>query len=55
MNTWNNILYQNSSEPPGYVGHAEGGVGSGQLINDVEETPNCIVLLDEVEKVKSQA
>ena len=36
--------------PPGYVGHAEGGVGSGQLINDVEETPNCIVLLDEVEK-----
>lgn len=36
--------------PPGYVGHAEGGVGSGKLINDVEETPNCIVLLDEVEK-----
>jgi ATP-dependent Clp protease ATP-binding subunit ClpA len=36
--------------PPGYVGHAEGGMGSGQLINDVEETPNCIVLLDEVEK-----
>ena len=24
--------------PPGYVGHAEGGAGSGQLINDVEET-----------------
>ena len=36
--------------PPGYVGHAEGGIGAGQLINDVEETPNCIVLLDEVEK-----
>ena len=36
--------------PPGYVGHAEGGAGSGQLINDVEETPNCVVLLDEVEK-----
>ena len=36
--------------PPGYVGHAEGGMGAGQLINDVEETPNCIVLLDEVEK-----
>ena len=36
--------------PPGYVGHAEGGAGSGQLINDVEESPNCIVLLDEVEK-----
>ena len=36
--------------PPGYVGHAEGGAGAGKLINDVEETPNCIVLLDEVEK-----
>lgn len=36
--------------PPGYVGHAEGGMGSGQLINDIDETPNCIVLLDEVEK-----
>jgi ATP-dependent Clp protease ATP-binding subunit ClpA len=36
--------------PPGYVGHAEGGVGSGKLINEVEETPNSIVLLDEVEK-----
>jgi ATP-dependent Clp protease ATP-binding subunit ClpA len=36
--------------PPGYVGHAEGGVGSGKLINEVEESPNCIVLLDEVEK-----
>ncbi|SVB52834.1 uncharacterized protein METZ01_LOCUS205688, partial [marine metagenome] len=36
--------------PPGYVGHAEGGMGAGQLINDVEETPNCVVLLDEVEK-----
>ena len=36
--------------PPGYIGHAEGGAGSGRLINDVEETPNCIVLLDEVEK-----
>ena len=36
--------------PPGYVGHAEGGAGAGQLINDVDETPNCVVLLDEVEK-----
>jgi ATP-dependent Clp protease ATP-binding subunit ClpA len=25
-------------------------MGAGQLINDVEETPNCVVLLDEVEK-----
>ena len=30
---------------PGYVGHAEGGVGSGQLINDVEEQskPYCSI------------
>jgi ATP-dependent Clp protease ATP-binding subunit ClpA len=36
--------------PPGYVGYAEGSVGSGQLINDVEDNPNCVLLLDEVEK-----
>jgi len=36
--------------PPGYVGYAEGSTGSGQLINDVEDTPNCVLLLDEVEK-----
>ncbi len=36
--------------PPGYVGHADGGAGAGQLISDVDETPNCVVLLDEVEK-----
>ena len=36
--------------PPGYVGYAEGSAGSGQLINDVETNPNCVLLLDEVEK-----
>ena len=36
--------------PPGYVGFAEGSIGSGQLINDVEDNPNCVLLLDEVEK-----
>ena len=36
--------------PPGYVGHAEGKMGSGQLIAAVEESPNCVLLLDEVEK-----
>ena len=36
--------------PPGYVGYAEGNAGAGQLINDVEDTPNCVLLLDEVEK-----
>ena len=36
--------------PPGYVGYAEGSTGSGQLINDIEDSPNCVLLLDEVEK-----
>jgi len=33
--------------PPGYVGHEETG---GQLIEKLQESPNCILLLDEVEK-----
>ena len=36
--------------PPGYVGHGEGKMGQGQLLAAVEETPNCVLLLDEVEK-----
>jgi len=36
--------------PPGYVGHAEGKMGQGQLLAEVEESPNCVLLLDEVEK-----
>ena len=32
--------------PPSYVGYQEGG----KLANDVEEHPNAIVLLDEIEK-----
>ena len=36
--------------PPGYVGHAEGKMGQGQLLAEVESTPNCVLLLDEVEK-----
>jgi len=36
--------------PPGYVGYSEGGTGSGLLINKLEENPNCILLLDEIEK-----
>jgi ATP-dependent Clp protease ATP-binding subunit ClpA len=36
--------------PPGYVGHAEGKVGQGQLLSEVEANPNCVLLLDEVEK-----
>ena len=36
--------------PPGYVGYGEGGQGSGMLVNKLEEHPNCILLLDEIEK-----
>ena len=36
--------------PPGYVGYGEGGAGAGKLINDLEEHPSSILLLDEVEK-----
>ena len=36
--------------PPGYVGHAEGKLGQGMLLSEVEENPNCVLLLDEVEK-----
>ena len=36
--------------PPGYVGHAEGKMGQGQLLTSVEDNPNCVLLLDEVEK-----
>jgi len=40
--------------PPGYVGHAEGKMGQGQLLAAVDETPNCVLLLDEVEKASPQ-
>ena len=40
--------------PPGYVGHAEGKMGQGQLIAAVEDSPNCVLLLDEVEKAAPQ-
>jgi ATP-dependent Clp protease ATP-binding subunit ClpA len=36
--------------PPGYVGHAEGHQGQGQLLAAIEDTPNCVLLLDEIEK-----
>lgn len=36
--------------PPGYVGHAEGKSGQGQLLAAVEKSPNCVLLLDEIEK-----
>jgi len=36
--------------PPGYVGHGEGKMGEGQLIQAIDTKPNCVLLLDEVEK-----
>ena len=33
--------------PPGYVGHEE---NTGQLITELQEHPNCVLLLDEIEK-----
>jgi ATP-dependent Clp protease ATP-binding subunit ClpA len=40
--------------PPGYVGYASGEAGSGQLIAEIEKTPNCILLLDEIEKASPE-
>jgi len=36
--------------PPGYVGHGDGKAGDGLLIGQLEDNPNCILLMDEVEK-----
>ena len=36
--------------PPGYVGYGDGRAGSGSLVNALDETPSCVVLLDEIEK-----
>lgn len=36
--------------PPGYVGYSDGQAGSGKLINEIEKNPNCVLLLDEIEK-----
>jgi ATP-dependent Clp protease ATP-binding subunit ClpA len=33
--------------PPGYIGYEE---NAGQLITNLQENPNCVLLLDEVEK-----
>lgn len=36
--------------PAGYVGYNDGASGSGILINELEKSPHCVLLLDEVEK-----
>ena len=35
--------------PPGYLGFGD-AAGNGRLINDIENNPNCVLLLDEIEK-----
>lgn len=36
--------------PPGYVGYGDGTVGSGMLINALEQHPHSVILCDEIEK-----
>lgn len=36
--------------PPGYVGYGDGKAGNGMLITALEQNPNCILLMDEIEK-----
>ena len=36
--------------PPGYVGHDDSNTGGGALINDIQQHPNCVLLMDEIEK-----
>jgi ATP-dependent Clp protease ATP-binding subunit ClpA len=36
--------------PPGYVGHGDGKAGDGLLIPSLEDSPNCKLLLEAVEK-----
>jgi len=36
--------------PPGYVGFDDGNVGGGALIKVLEQSPNCVLLFDEIEK-----
>ena len=40
---------------PGYVGHAEGELGQGMLLSEVDKNPNCVLLLDEVEKASPRS
>lgn len=36
--------------PPGYVGFGDGGAGDGLLVNAIDTSPSCVLLLDEIEK-----
>jgi ATP-dependent Clp protease ATP-binding subunit ClpA len=36
--------------PPGYVGYEDQNLAGGLLISEIEKNPNCIILMDEIEK-----
>ena len=36
--------------PPGYVGFEDSNLGGGLLIGEIEKTPHCVLLMDEIEK-----
>lgn len=36
--------------PPGYVGFGDGAAGDGLLVNAIDTSPACVLLLDEIEK-----
>ena len=36
--------------PPGYVGFDDGNLGGGLLISEIDKNPNCVILMDEIEK-----
>jgi len=36
--------------PPGYVGFEDNNTGGGALINEIQKHPNCVLLMDEIEK-----
>lgn len=36
--------------PPGYVGFDDSNMRGGMLISDIEKSPNCVLLFDEIEK-----
>jgi ATP-dependent Clp protease ATP-binding subunit ClpA len=36
--------------PPGYVGYDDGNLGGGILVSSLEQSPNSIILFDEIEK-----
>ena len=48
---WQNTLNHSSKTNWScYVGHGDGKAGDGLLVNDLEDNPNCVLLLDEIEK-----